>query len=124
MRLAGCGCRPAATLRIWTPVDCTLQHCGDTEADEAQALQPVVTWQPNGRHIYCSQAMGPHRRMCLFERNGLGHGLFLLKHDDSFVIQQAAWSPDSAVLAIAATCGVRCILSKHGRQRPSVLLLD
>lgn len=45
--------------------------------------------------------------MCLFERNGLGHGSFLVKQDDAFQIQQAVWSPDSAILAIAAACGVR-----------------
>lgn len=66
-----------------------------------------MAWQPNGRHVFCSQAMGTRRRMCLFERNGLGHGSFLVKDDDRFHIQQAVWSPDSAILAIAADCGVR-----------------
>lgn len=100
-------CRPAATLRIWSPVGCTLKQCGDADAEEAQALEPVVAWQPNGRHIYCSQAMGQRRRMCLFERNGLGHGSFLVKEDEDFHIQDATWSPDSAILALAASCGVR-----------------
>lgn len=111
-------CRPSATLRVWNPIDCTLEHCGDASSDESQALEPVAAWRPNGRYIFCSQAMGKHRRICLFERNGLGHGSFTVKLDSLFEIHQACWSPDSSILAIGASCEVRfpclrlCRLSK------------
>jgi hypothetical protein len=96
-------CRPAATLRVWSPEGCTLEHVGDADADEAQGLVAMAAWQPNGRNIYCVQSMGPKTRISIFERNGLGHGSFLVSTQEELEILQLAWSPDSSVLALSGT---------------------
>ena len=83
-----------------------LEHIGDIDADEAQGLLPMAAWQPNGRNIYCVQSMGPKTRICIFERNGLGHGSFIVSNEQDLEISQLAWSPDSTVLAITGTSQV------------------
>lgn len=83
-----------------------LEHMGDIDADEAQGLLPMAAWQPNGRNIYCVQSMGPKTRVCIFERNGLGHGSFLVSSQQELEISQLAWSPDSSVLAVTGTAQV------------------
>lgn len=100
-------CRPQATLRVWSKQG-TLQHCGDAHAEEAQGLLPLVAWQPNGRNIYCCQRLQDDRlRVCIFERNGLGHGSFEVPGAVGLQPTTLHWSADSSLLAIALASTVR-----------------
>ena len=45
-------------------------------AQFTEGLQPVMAWQPNGRHQYVSAAVQGQQHIMLFERNGLQHGGF------------------------------------------------
>lgn len=83
---------------------------GDADAEEAQGLLPMAAWQPNGRNIYCAQQASPkgeqrHTRICIFERNGLGHGSFAAGSLGGHILQMS-WSPDSSILAISGTTEV------------------
>lgn len=93
-------CRPAATLRIWSKAECKLAHVGNDAADEAVGLQPAVAWQPNGRHIFCSQVVGTARSVSLFERNGLGHGAFVASRNEALRVDGLWWNCTSDTLAV------------------------
>ena len=59
-------------LRIWAR-DGQLLAVGEATS----GLQPVLAWQPNGRHLYAVQALpSGQERVILFESNGLQHGGF------------------------------------------------
>ena len=66
-------------------------------------LDPVLSWQPNGRHLFTSQraSLDPSSdsKVLLFERNGLPHGSFDLTSNGSSV-KSIKWSHDSELLAI------------------------
>lgn len=92
-------CRPHATLRVWSKQGALL-HCGDKHAEEARGLLPLVAWQPNGRNIYCCQRVQEELRVCIFERNGLGHGSFGVPGAEGLNAAALLWSADSSVLAL------------------------
>ena len=59
-------------LRVWTR-DGQLHAVGESVV----GLQPVLAWQPNGRHLYAvQQHANGQQRVLLFESNGLQHGGF------------------------------------------------
>jgi IKI3 family len=97
---------------VWT-AEGTLEHVGDAAADESEGLLPLVAWQPNGRNIYCVQQVGHSTRVCLFERNGLGHGSFEVAKQPDANITRLAWSPDSTLLATTVASQVRKQPDKH-----------
>ena len=75
-------------------------HCGDASTDEAKGLLPLVAWQPNGRNIYCCQRVSGQLRVCIFERNGLGHGSFAVHRAEGLRATGLHWSADSSLLAL------------------------
>ncbi len=46
------------------------------EGEKADALLPVLAWQPDGRHLYAAQRDAEGQRVILYELNGLQHGSF------------------------------------------------
>lgn len=62
----------ATNMQIWERDSFQLHAVGEA----ADGLLPVLTWQPNGRHLYAAQQGSDAARVALFERNGLLHGGF------------------------------------------------
>ena len=64
-------------LRVWERDACALHAIGE----HIPGLLGPLAWQPNGRHTYAAQRMDGQQRVVLFERNGLSHGHFEVRHE-------------------------------------------
>lgn len=71
-------------LRIWDRESFGLVSRGE----QVTGLEPVLGWQPNGRHLYAAQHVDGAAHVRLYERNGLQHGSF-----DIPGTGRGAWQP-------------------------------
>ena len=82
--------------RVWTR-ECTLH----STVEPTNGLGHPLSWRPTGNLIACTQHK-PHRYdVIFFERNGLQHGEFTLRGNQSnWLVRELYWNADSTVLAI------------------------
>lgn len=95
-------------IHIWERGACEL-HSTAVACPSGLDRLPVLTWQPNGRHLY-STAVGPqlsvetsnitpnssnqsNSQVLLYERNGLEHGGFSLPDTGVFLIPSRFFPP-------------------------------